>query len=142
MAKAEDVDIEALRQKYSRPKSEIQAEAAVLAPKMQQRLSTELPNPVVMCQNCQAHGTVKKQYGFRVMDETCEVCGGEGCIVKKPTPASDELRSRIATVEAKIAEASSLEELEKLEAALKAGDQQSLDAVLRELYGLEALDTA
>ena len=28
-------------------------------------------NSVVMCQACQAHGYIKKQYGYRVMTEQC-----------------------------------------------------------------------
>ena len=39
-------------------------------------------NEVIMCMACQAHGTVKRQYGFRVIDEVCEQCDGEGCFIK------------------------------------------------------------
>ena len=35
---------------------------------------------VKMCVVCQAQGTVKRQYGFRVMDEQCENCNGEGSV--------------------------------------------------------------
>ena len=47
---------------------------------------------IIMCQACAAQGTVKKQYGYRVIDEQCETCAGEG-VVKKglAKKASDEL---------------------------------------------------
>ena len=34
-----------------------------------------------MCATCQAHGIVKVQYGYRVMDQVCETCKGEGVLV-------------------------------------------------------------
>ena len=47
---------------------------------MQKDLSLKDPlgqlSNVKMCVMCQAMGTVKRQYGFRVMDEQCEACNG------------------------------------------------------------------
>lgn len=63
-----DVDLEALRKKYSRPRSELMAEVnKKCGDSSMEKKMTEL----IMCQACQAHGTVKKQYGFRVLDEVC-----------------------------------------------------------------------
>jgi len=71
----------------------------------------------------QAQGIIKRQYGHRVMDEVCEACNGEGCIVTKPPT----LEQKIASLEALIASAESLEDLERYEAALRSG---KLDDVL------------
>lgn len=57
------------------------------------------------------------------MEEVCEACGGEGCIITKPLT----LEQKIAKVEALIASADSLEDLERYEAALRSGN---LDEVL------------
>lgn len=57
------------------------------------------------------------------MDEVCEACNGEGCIVTKPPT----LEQKIASLEALIASAESLEDLERYEAALRSG---KLDDVL------------
>ena len=62
-----------------------------------------------MCIMCQAQGTVKRQYGFRVMDEQCENCNGEGCIITRPPSTAD----KIAKVEALIANATDLESLQR-----------------------------
>ena len=64
------------------------------------------------------------------MDEQCDKCGGEGCIVR-PKNASVEGASdaeKIERVERLIEQAESLEDLERLEAALRSGN---VDAVLR-----------
>jgi len=64
------------------------------------------------------------------MDEQCEKCGGEGCIVR-PKNASVQGASdaeKIERVERLIEQADSLEELERLEAALRSGN---VDPVLR-----------
>ena len=71
----------------------------------------------------QAQGIIKRQYGHRVMDEVCSACDGEGCIVTKPPT----LEQKTAKVEALIASAESLEDLERYEAALRSG---KLDDVL------------
>jgi hypothetical protein len=72
---------------------------------------------VKMCVVCQAQGTVKRQYGFRVMDEQCENCNGEGCIITRPPSTAD----KIAKVEALIASATDLESLQRYEDALLTG---------------------
>ena len=64
---------------------------------------------VKMCMMCQAQGTVKRQYGFRVMDEQCENCNGEGCIITRPPSTAD----KIAKVEALIASATDLDSLQR-----------------------------
>lgn len=67
-------------------------------------------------------GYVTKQYGFRVLQEKCTACDGEGLLgTKEP---ADELtvehkrKQRITQIEAAIKQADSLEELETLEAEL------------------------
>jgi hypothetical protein len=132
---ADNIDIDELRKKYSRPRDELRAEAAntcipELKPEVKQALNAELKHPIIMCQQCQAHGIIKKQYGYRVIDEQCDKCGGEGVIVMKPKLASEELQEKAARVEAMIDEAESLEELERLEAALKERTISALDSVL------------
>ena len=72
---------------------------------------------VKMCMMCQAQGTVKRQYGFRVMDEQCENCNGEGCIITRPPSTAD----KIAKVEALIASATDLDSLQRYEDALLTG---------------------
>ena len=132
------VDVEALRQKYSGDRdklrsdynTEAKAMKSVETAKMDAVMGKELPYPVIMCQACQAHGIVKKQYGYRVMDEQCEQCGGEGMIIQKPKLASEELQEKVARVEALIVEVDSLEDLERYEAALKERTIQALNAVL------------
>lgn len=127
----DDVDIEALRSKYSQPRDELRANEANLPPPSAPKMKVpELKHPIIMCQACQAHGTIKKQYGFRVLDEQCDTCKGEGIIVQKPKPASEELQEKVAAVEAMIGEVDSLEELERLEGALKARTLEALDLVL------------
>ena len=75
----------ALRAKYSRPREVLLAEArqaqaqSGLSSGKQEGMaaiaaSYDKLQDIVMCQACQAHGIVKKQYGYRVMDETCEMC--------------------------------------------------------------------
>lgn len=126
-----DIDVEALRAKYSRPRADLLADAATVerSTSVTDR-APELKNPMLMCQQCQAHGIVKKQYGFRVIDEQCDKCGGEGIIMHRPTPASGELREKIFRVEAMISELDSIEDLERLEAALKERTLAALDKVL------------
>ena len=130
--------MDALREKYSGDRDTLRAEynAALNTTKSEQAAKVDavlgkgLPNPVIMCQACQAHGTVKVQYGYRVMDEQCKVCNGEGMIIQKPKVASEELQEKVARVEALILEVEDLEDLERYEAALKERTIQALDAVL------------
>ena len=51
-------------------------------------------------------------------------------IVRKPAVASEELQEKVARVEALIADADSLEELERYEAALKKRTLKALNEVL------------
>ena len=75
MTASDDVDMEALRQKYSRPREQIVAEANAKygggagASEAFQAATEAKMTDVIMCSQCQAHGTIKKQYGFRVLDE-------------------------------------------------------------------------
>jgi len=129
-------DVNALRAKYSGDRDKLKEEYDS-AVKMKQSnvpaavdVTSQLRNPVIMCQACQAHGIVKKHYGYRVMDEQCETCGGEGMIIQKPKVASEELQEKVARVEALIEEADNLEDLERFEAALKERTLKALSAVL------------
>ena len=58
----------------------LQAHASAAGAGVQKDLSLKDPlgqlSNVKMCVMCQAMGTVKRQYGFRVMDEQCEACNG------------------------------------------------------------------
>ena len=58
----------------------LQAHASAAGAGAQKDLSLKDPlgqlSNVKMCVMCQAMGTVKRQYGFRVMDEQCEACNG------------------------------------------------------------------
>ena len=137
----DDVDMEALRSKYSRPREVVAAEAA-------QKQTTALGgsasdakamaeaydklSDIVMCQGCQALGTVKKQYGYRVIDEECNLCDGEGVVRKGQAKyASAELKQKVRQVEALVASSEDLDELERLESALKKRTIAALDAVLK-----------
>lgn len=135
----DDIDMEALKRKYSRPREELLAEARMREARGETPLSSAAGNKaasdklseIVMCQACQAQGIVKKQYGYRVIDETCEVCDGEGVIRKnKPKPASEELCEKVRKVEALVEEVAELHQLERLEAALQERTIGALDAVL------------
>jgi len=142
-----DVDMEALRKKYSRPREELVAEAQAKygpggmgggnAKDQTAKLTTE----VIMCAMCQAHGVIKKQYGARVIDEVCSHCDGEGCFVKGQKKASQDLKDKVREVEALIADCEDLDQLERLDEALKARTIPALDAVLKE-YRLARLDAA
>ena len=77
--------------------------------------------------------------------QVCENCNGEGCFVRgEGKKASMELKEKMRKVEALIAEASDLEELERLEAALQKKSIKDLDAILKEyrMKQLDALDAA
>jgi len=133
-----DIDVDALRKKYSGDRDglrkeyddAVQMKKSNVPEHMEGMPSEKGMTPVIMCQACQALGPVKKQYGYRVMDEVCEKCNGEGMIVQKPKLASEELQEKIARVEAMILEADTLEELGRLEKALKERTIKALDAVL------------
>lgn len=137
------VDMDALRAKYSRPREQLQAEAAQLDAQRsmtsthgakqgaQMGAAYDRLQDIIMCQNCQAMGTLKKQYGFRVIDEVCDQCDGEGVIRKGQAKfASAELRAKVKQVEALVESCEDLVELERLEAALKKRTIPALDAVL------------
>ena len=120
------VDMDALRAKYSRPREVLLAEArqaqaqSGLSSGKQEGMaaiaaSYDKLQDIVMCQACQALGTVKKQYGYRVIDEQCSMCEGEGVIRKGHAKlASEELKKKVRQVEAMVDECDDLDELERL----------------------------
>ena len=62
-----------LRAKWSDPQAAAGVPpAASKGGPVQQREGLDKLNNVKMCMQCQAQGMVKRQYGFRVMDERCE----------------------------------------------------------------------
>lgn len=86
---------------------------------------------VKICAACQAQGIIKVQYGYRVMDQVCEQCDGEGCIHPKQKKR-DEVRKmttaeKVERVQKLIQDADSLADLDRYEAALRSG---MLDEVL------------
>jgi len=143
-ANADDINTEALRSKYSQPREQLRTQVSVQAsdgavsfdPEAEKRL-----NEIIMCQACQAHGVVKRQYEFRVIDETCEVCGGEGVLKKGMSKdASEELKEKVKRVEDLVANAADLDELERLEAALRTHTIDALDAVLKRVGDAGTVD--
>ena len=76
-----------------------------------------------------------------VIDEVCSHCDGEGCFVKGQKKASQDLKDKVREVEALIADCEDLDQLERLDEALKARTIPALDAVLKE-YRLARLDAA
>lgn len=65
--------------------------------------------------------------------QVCEKCDGEGCFVKGAgKKASAELKDKVRQVERLVADCEELDQLEKLEDALKKGTVAALDAVLKE----------
>ena len=143
MVGCRDIDIEALRKKYSRPRTELQQEAAA-----QTSNSSSMESKITdikMCQACQAHGTVKKQYGYRVLEEVCDQCNGEGCFVPgKDKKASLDLKMKVQQVERLVEECEDLDELEKYEDALRKRTPAALDAVLKaaRMAAIDAIDAA
>mmetsp|Transcript_75520 Transcript_75520/g.125927 ORF Transcript_75520/g.125927 Transcript_75520/m.125927 type:complete len:144 (+) Transcript_75520:40-471(+) len=135
---------EELRSKWSDPAIK-QAEAA--KPKPFKQLSSgseDKLSRVKICFACQAQGIIKVQNGYRVMDVVCEKCGGDGCITTPPSSGTDSgsnacegvgdaaikptsIAEKMAQVERLIEQADDLNDLEKLEAALRSGN---IDAVL------------
>lgn len=120
---------EELKAKWSRPRAEIEADLArnPPAPNSALQAAQELPS-VRICPDCQAHGVRKVQYGYRVMDEVCDRCEGDGYL-KPPKPEADDDdddAAKVAQIEDLIANASSLDELDRLEAALKSRDYDSV----------------
>ena len=120
---------EELKAKWSRPRAEIEADLArnPPAPNSALQAAQELPS-VRICPDCQAHGVRKVQYGYRVMDEVCDRCEGDGYL-KPPKPEAEDEdadAAKVAQIEALIADASSLDELDRLEAALKSRDYDSV----------------
>ena len=142
----DNVDMDALRAKYSRPREQLLAEQRTreaqqsmmappaTAPGVQQ--AYDRLADIVMCAQCQANGTLKKQYGFRVMDEVCDQCDGEGVIRKGQAKfASAELKQKVKQVEALVETCEDLDELDRLEAALQKRTIDALNAVLRQHEG-------
>ena len=102
----EGVDMDALRAKYSRPREELAAEQRAKDAANPVRNASgrseatqaayDRLSDIVMCQACQALGIVKKHYGYRVIDEECQTCGGEGVLRKGQAKyASDELKQKV-----------------------------------------------
>jgi len=130
-----DIDMEALHKKYSRPREELVAEAqAKFGPGgitgAKAAADVKLAKEVIICSSCQAAGTLKKQYGYRVIDEVCADCDGDGCYVKGEKRAGMELREKVAQVERLVAACEDLDELEALDAALQTRTIKALDEVL------------
>merc|ERR1711939_1104935 len=94
---SEDEEMERLRAKWSRPRDVLERENAPAAntggqlTKGQQEQLNKITADVKICPHCQAQGTIKRQYGHRVMDEVCEACDGEGCIVKRLPSTADKI---------------------------------------------------
>lgn len=123
-----DLDYEKLRAKYNAPgfKEKLLSDAAAEQSAPSKPAAGRTPDAISqirICQTCNAMGYVTKSYGFRVLQEGCTTCGGEGLIgTKKPSADSTSehmLKQRITQLEAAITAADSLEELETLEAELR-----------------------
>lgn len=123
-----EVDVEALRAKYSQPgyREQLVKEGVRTsggAPNAQHTPAEDKLSKIRICQRCQAMGYVKREYNYRVMQEQCPDCGGEGLLgTKQPSQeVTDDAarRRRITALEAAIATAESVEELDELEAELK-----------------------
>ena len=82
---------EELKAKWSRPRAEIEADLArnPPAPNSALQAAQELPS-VRICPDCQAHGVRTVQYGYRVRDEVCDRCEGDGYLTP-PKPEADEV---------------------------------------------------
>ena len=116
---------EELKAKWSRPRAEIEADLArnPPAPNSALQAAQELPS-VRICPDCQAHGVRKVQYGYRVMDQVCETCKGEGVLVNgKPIEHAGvdadsdpgNRRRRLERLIELIERCDDLDELERLE---------------------------
>ena len=124
---AADLDFEKLRAKYNAPgyKEKLLSDAAAeqSAPAKPAARAPDAISQIRICQTCNALGYVTKSYHFRVLQEGCTTCGGEGLIgTKKPSAdltSEHMLKQRITQLEAAIAAAESLEELEALESELR-----------------------
>ena len=147
----EGVDMDALRAKYSRPREELAAEQRAKDAANPVRNASgrseatqaayDRLSDIVMCQACQALGIVKKHYGYRVIDEECQTCGGEGVLRKGQAKyASDELKQKVKRVEAMVDECDDIDELERLEAALNKRTLAALDAVLPKAAAAEVAE--
>eukprot|EP00304_Pavlova_gyrans_P007455 CAMPEP_0206039282 /NCGR_PEP_ID=MMETSP1466-20131121/4656_1 /ASSEMBLY_ACC=CAM_ASM_001126 /TAXON_ID=44452 /ORGANISM="Pavlova gyrans, Strain CCMP608" /LENGTH=132 /DNA_ID=CAMNT_0053413915 /DNA_START=29 /DNA_END=427 /DNA_ORIENTATION=- len=125
-ATSTDADYDSLRAKYAQPgyRERVAEELAQHKTAPQKSEGGDALSRIRICGACQAMGYVKREYNFRVLTEQCEECQGEGLLgTKKPSEALAEdhaRRQRITDLEAAIAGADSLEELDRLEAELKA----------------------
>mmetsp|Transcript_13015 Transcript_13015/g.33919 ORF Transcript_13015/g.33919 Transcript_13015/m.33919 type:complete len:128 (+) Transcript_13015:118-501(+) len=124
MVSESEVDVDALRAKYSQPGYREQLVKEGLGSGTGG--STVELSKIRICQRCQATGYVQREYNYRVLQEQCPDCGGEGLLgTNQP---SDEItrdaarRQRITQLEAAIASADTIEELDKLETELKSLD--------------------
>lgn len=133
---------EELRAKYAQPRNVLEEQLGNEMPPAKPASAADYDKlaDVKICQACDAQGVVKVQYGYRVMDQVCEQCDGEGCIIRggaKNTVeetatggviASEETAEKVRQIEQMIEETGDLDELERLEAALRSG---KLDDVLQ-----------
>jgi DnaJ-class molecular chaperone len=122
-----DGEYDRLRAKYAEPGYHAQLrskDSGNAAPRQPGGASEDKLSKIRICGSCQAMGYVTKQYGYRVLQECCPECNGEGLLgTTQPadaTTADHARRQRITQLEASIASADSLDELEKLEAELRA----------------------
>ncbi|KAG8465149.1 hypothetical protein KFE25_012512 [Diacronema lutheri] len=110
--------------KYSRPGAMAQLAVEQAGVPRHNSVAEDKLSKIRICGTCQAMGHVTKQYGYRVLQERCTECDGEGLIgAKQPTDAlsaEHARKQRITQLEAAIREAESLEALEQLEAELLA----------------------
>ncbi|KAJ1635114.1 hypothetical protein T492DRAFT_969192 [Pavlovales sp. CCMP2436] len=127
-AQAEDgVDLEQLRAKYAQPgiREQLAKEqaGALRAGGAVDAAGEDKLSKIRICMRCQAMGTVTKQYGYRVMQETCTDCNGEGMLgMRQPAPeltGEHARKQRITQLEASIASVDSLDELNELEVELR-----------------------
>lgn len=124
---ASEPTTEQLRAKWSQPKPMLEDARKVHGTAAAEKVSEGLDR-VKVCPGCHAQGTIKTQSGFRVMDQVCEMCGGEGCLVdgKKPMDPVEKARKKedekLARVVSLLAEIEDVEVLDAVEAKLRAMD--------------------
>jgi hypothetical protein len=144
---ASEPTTEELRAKWSQPKPMLQdarrPDGAAAPGKVSEGL-----NRVKVCPGCHAQGTVKIQSGFRVMDQVCEMCGGEGCLVDgKRTvdpveKAKREEDAKLARVVSMLAEIEDVSVLDAVEAKLRAMDVDGALALVQSSSQSEAVSSA
>lgn len=121
----DDVDIDALREKYSRPG--IREELAKSIPRATAEAregGADGASRIRICDGCQATGYVQKEYNHRVIQECCRKCCGEGLLGTTQVTAQraheHERRQRIAELLAAVNSTTSVDELDLIEKELRA----------------------